>query len=551
MKGRAKPSVSQRIRYTSMFLVLATALLGMTTTLLFSLRMEYQNLDRNLMNSAQVLAQSPQVADVLSGRSGNETLTAYLDSTISRVQDIDAIVVADREGVIRYSPDASHIGKVYPGYQSLPVLNGESAHVDTGAGVSEVEHRALASVTGEDGELLGFVSVGIGVRSVHQTVIDTVACFAILTCLAAGVGLLLSRHLSGSIKSALMGYEPDVFRTLFHQREDILETLEEGVLAIDSQANITYMNAACMRMLNVQDLSRVLARPLLEIYPDSHLPRLLTTGKAEYNVPLYKMPGTHAVLSSRMPIWEEEEIVGAVAIFRDRTEVTGLAEELTGSRHLVEAMRAYTHEFINKLHTILGLIQLGRTEQAEQYILDVSQLHHQSVSRVMNQIEDTAVAALLVGKTSRAAELGIQLQVDPRSSLSGEDHLLPSGVMVTILGNLIENATESLDQSTRKQKEIHVSIVENAGGLFLCVEDTGPGILPELLPFIFDPGVSTKGEGHGLGLVRIKELTDLYHGHIRVESEPKSGTSFFLSFPSPISAPSQGDSPQDPQIGAK
>ena len=150
----------------------------------------------------------------------------------------------------------------------------------------------------------------------------------------------------------------------------------------------------------------------------------------------------------------------------------------------------------------------------------------------MNQIQDTAVAALLVGKTSRAAELGIQLQLDSKSVLSGEEHILPSGVLIHILGNLIENATESLNRSTRKQKEIHVSILENAEGLFLCVEDTGPGILPELLPYIFEPGVSTKGEGRGVGLSQIKDITDLYHGHIRVESEPKAGTSFFLSFSS-------------------
>ena len=541
MKRSAKRSISQRIQSLSLFLVLSTALMGMTTTLLFSLRMEYQAMDRNLMNSAQVLAQSPQVVDVLSGRSSNGTLTEYLDSTTSRIQDIDAIVVADLDGIIRYSPDASYEGTVYPDYQSLDVLNGKSTQVDTGAGVSELEHRALASVVNEDGGLLGFVSVGIGVRSVHQTVIDTVACFGILTFLAAGVGLLFSRHLSGAIKDSLMGYEPDVFRKLFHQREDILETLEEGILAIDQNSIITYMNSACLRMLDSKERSEALGRPLLEVYPASQLPRLLTTGKAEYNVHLKEMPGSQEVLSSRMPIWEDGEIVGAVAVFRDRTEVTSLAEALTGSRHLVEAMRAYTHEFINKLHTILGLIQLGRVEQAEQYILDVSEVHHQSVSRVMNQIEDTAVAALLVGKASRAAELGIQLQVDPRSSLSGEDHTLPSGVMVTILGNLIENATESLNHSTRKQKEIHVSILEDPDGLLLCVEDTGPGIVPELLPYIFEPGVSTKEEaGHGLGLVQIKDLTDLYHGQIRVESEPKAGTSFFLSFPadSTLSSPS-------------
>ena len=545
MKDR-KRSISQRIRIFSLFLVLTTALLGMTTTLLFSLRMEYENLDRNLMNSAQVLAQSPQVADVLSGRREDGTLTAYLDSTISRVRDIDAIVVVDRDGVIRYSPDASYVGTIYPDYASLPVMNGEGACVDTGAGVSEVEHRALASVSGTQGELLGFVSVGLGVRSVHRIVIDTAACFIILTLLAAGVGLLFSRHLSGAIKDALMGYEPDVFRKLFHQREDILESLEEGILAIDLDARIIYLNAACLDMLGIRNRSDVLGRPLTQVYPGALLPRLLTTGRSEYNVHLHQDSGAQAVFADRIPLWEGEEIVGAVAIFRDRTEVTALAEDLTGSRHLVEAMRAYTHEFINKLHTILGLIQLGRTEQAEQYILDVSQVHHQSVSRVMNQIQDTAVAALLVGKASRAAELGIQLQVDPRSSLSPEEHNLPSGVLVTILGNLIENATESLNRSTRREKEIHVSILENPDGLLLCVEDTGPGILPELLPYIFEPGISTKREaGHGVGLAQIKDLTDLYHGQIRVESEPKSGTAFFLSFPAPSTAPPRSPSPGD------
>ena len=297
MKRPAKRSISQRIQFLSLFLVLSTALMGMTTTLLFSLRMEYQSMDRNLLNSAQVLAQSPQVAEVLSGRSGNETLTAYLDSTISRVQDIDAIVVADREGIIRYSPDPSYEGTVYPEYQSLSVLNGESTQVDTGAGVSELEHRALASVMDESGELLGFVSVGIGVRSVHQTVIDTVACFAILTFLAAGVGLIFARHLSGAIKDSLMGYEPDVFRKLFHQREDILEALDEGILAIDRDCVITYMNAACLGMFGAKAAEDVLGRPLREIYPASQLPRLLTTGKPEYNVHLKQMPGSQEAVS--------------------------------------------------------------------------------------------------------------------------------------------------------------------------------------------------------------------------------------------------------------
>lgn len=375
--------------------------------------------------------------------------------------------------------------------------------------------------------------MGIGVRSVHQIVLDTVGCFAILTFLAAGVALVLSRNLSSSIKEALLGYEPDAFRQMFHQREDILETLEEGIIAIDKNAAVIYVNPAGLRLLNAQQLSDVLGRPLKELYPDTLLPRLLTTGKPEYNVHLQHVPGSKAALSDRMPIWEDDKIVGAVAIFQDRTEATAMAEELTGVRHLVEAMRAYTHEFINKLHIILGMIQLGQVEQAEQYILDISQIHHQSVSRVMSQIEDTAVAALLVGKTSRAAELGINLHLDPRSTLSADGRFLPSGVLVTILGNLIENATESLDHSTWKQKEIAVSIREKPDSLLLCVEDTGPASCLSCSPSFLNPMSPPRETGTALAWSRIRELVNLYHGQIRVESEPKSGTAFFLSFQTP------------------
>lgn len=123
-----------------------------------------------------------------------------------------------------------------------------------------------------------------------------------------------------------------------------------------------------------------MGKPLRAVYPVSTLGRILHTGKAEYNVSMKSLPNVR-VLSDRLPIYENGQLAGAVGIFRNRTEVTQLADDLTGVQHLVDAMRAYTHEFMNKLHVILGLLQIGQPERAEQYIMDTTRIQREAVSR--------------------------------------------------------------------------------------------------------------------------------------------------------------------------
>lgn len=531
MAGENAPSrsLNSRLQSMSLTIVLITVLLALGGTLWFTLRLEYINLDNNLMNSAAVIAQSPDVTDYLAGKGDKERVTSYLNNAIARVRDIDMIVLADRAGVVQYSPDSAYLGQLYPSSDGRAVLEGTESELSTGTGISGIERTAFAAVRSSDGTILGFAAVGIRMRSVHKLVMFTVLCFALLATTAIILSSLLARHISKGIKRALMGYEPDAFRRLFNQREDILDALEEGILAIDTNSNIIYLNQAAARMMALSSPHEALNRPLQQIYPASKLSRLLHTKKPEYNVSIQYLPGVNA-LSDRMPIWQDGQVIGAVGIFRDRTEMTRLAEDLTGVRHMVEAMRAYTHGFMNKLHIIFGLLQLGKVDQAQDYIMEITQTQRQAVSRVMSQIADTSLAALLVGKTSRAAELDIHLTVDRKSQVSDTDHFLPSGALITILGNLIDNSMDSLNNSPRKPKEITVSVREDTDTLVLCVEDNGPGIPPQVLPHIFESGFSTKGDDRGTGLSRVKEITALYHGRLRVESQPWVGTSFFISF---------------------
>lgn len=526
MKTGAR-SIRTQIVLVNLLMAAVAILLAMGATLILILVQDRQIIDRNLINSAQVLTRVPMIVETLGGGEPTPAFTAYLDDTILGVSDIDVIIVADTDGIQYYTHDPAQVGKPYTG-QALNALRLEAeAFTSDDTGDSGSERCAYAPVTGPDGTLLGFVMVGMKTRSTSIPLWRTVLYFVVIALVMSLLGALIARKFSERIKRSLMGYEPAAFLGLFNQREDILEALEEGVMAIDADEKIIYINRAAADML---DLGRDAVDQLLrEVCPRLTLGRILRTKQPEYNIAMLSLQNVR-ILADQVPIWDDEQVVGAVAILRNRTEVARLAEALTGVRHMVEAMRAYTHEFMNKLHVILGLLQLGEPEKAEAYIMDVTSIHQKSVGAISGSIKNPSVAALLVGKTSRCAELGIRLVLRPGSRLSADEGILPGEAYVTILGNLIENSVDAMNHPTSGLKQIFVSLVEDRDTLLICVEDTGPGMPPEIAKDIFKKGFTTKGPGHGTGLANVREVAEAYQAEIRVESEPGMGTAFFLIF---------------------
>lgn len=527
MERQGNQTLHTQLTHMNLALVLCTALLAFVGTLVITLRMEHRSVDLHLTESARIIAQLPQARQAME-LGETEALARILDQVIRQSPEIDLILIGDAQGQLYYAKDHALIGSVYHSTAYHRAIGGASYVVEDDS-LEEADRCAFSPVYGANGTVEGFAAVGIYTRSTLSLTRSTLLRFLSIAVAACCLGLLLSNRLSRRIKAALMGYEPEDFRRLFHRQQEVLDALEEGVIAIDRSGDVIFINRSAARLLAISDRLDCLGRPIHRCYKTSSLPRILCTGQPEYNIHA-DLPGGGQVLSDHVPIRQGGEVVGAVAIFRDRREVTQMAEDLTGVRHLVEAMRAYTHEFMNKLHVIHGLLQMKKYDMAMEYIMEITKTQRQAVSRVMDQIEAPMAAALLVGQSSRAAELGIRLTLDPGSHLSREDRFLPSAAFVSILGNLITNAMDSLDRSARRDKEITVSIRENTDGLLLCVEDTGPGIDSAVLPHIFEQGISTKGAQRGTGLSTVKELTDLYHGQIRVESQRGVGAVFYVTF---------------------
>ncbi|MDY5886675.1 MAG: ATP-binding protein [Treponema sp.] len=209
-------------------------------------------------------------------------------------------------------------------------------------------------------------------------------------------------------------------------------------------------------------------------------------------------------------------------------------EDLSGTKYLVDSMRANNHDFTNKLHVILGLIQIGEYDKAVSYIENISIIQRETLSKVMHSVDNPSFAALLIGKIARASECNVKFILKEGINFKDSDVHIPSEALVTIAGNLIDNAIDSMNMNfaldSQSVRELVFGVFTKPGELLITVDDTGCGIPDEDKDKVFDNGFSTKGTGRGIGLYHTKQLVKSLGGNILFESQVDAGTSFIVSF---------------------
>jgi len=487
-------------------------------------QMDDQAGDR-VLGVARLLAARPEVRSAFRLEHPEEVLQPLVQQWMEQT-GLDLIVIFNMDTVRYAHPNPELVGQHFTGGDEGPALQGQE-YVSHATGISGPSLRAFAPIRDESGRQIGVVVAGLWMASLTEDVRQALVELGILSLFGLAVGAIGAGAVAYNIKTSIFGLEPSQIATMLEERMAILQSIREGVVAVDGKSRITLLNTEAERLTGLGQ--EVIGTRITEVLPNSRLPDVVATGRPEFDQE--QLLRGRMILTNRVPIVVGGKVVGGVATFRDMSEMRELAAELTGVRQLAEALRAQAHEFMNRLHTISGLLELGRYGDAISYIASATRTHEEMVGFVTRRIREPALAGLLLGKMSAANERGIVLNLDPDSDVPVHQDRENRVDLVTIVGNLLENAFDAVAPLPQERRNVWVSLYADDRELLIEVEDTGIGIDEADRPHLFERGFTTKPGSKGIGLALVMFEVSRGGGTIEVDSKPGVGSRFTVHLP--------------------
>lgn len=478
-----------------------------------------------VLGVGRLLAMRPEVREAFKLEHPEEVLQPLAQQWMGQ-SNLDLIVIFNMD-TIRYAhPNPDLVGKHFTGGDEGLALQGEE-YVSQATGISGPSLRSFVPVYDERGKQVGVVVTGVWMTSLTRDIRDSLLELAALSLFGLGVGVLGAGAVAYNIKSSIFGLEPTQIGAMLEERVAILQSIREGVLAVDKKSRIAMLNKEAERLIGVGH--EAIGTLVTDMLPNSRLPEIVATGRTEFDQE--QVLQGRVILTNRVPVVVGGKVVGAVATFRDMSEMRELAAELTGVKQLAEALRAQAHEFVNRLHTVSGLLQLGREEDALRYIASVTRTHEEMVGFVTKRIREPALAGLVLGKISAANERGINLSLDPDSDVPVHDDRLGRVDLVTVVGNLVENAFEAVATLPEERRNVWLSLYADESEMLIEVEDSGAGIEEGDRARLFERGFTTKPGNKGIGLSLVMDELSRGGGSVEVDSQVGVGSRFTIHLP--------------------
>ena len=539
-------SIARRLLVANSVFVAVLTVFVATAAFLDARAANYTEAETRMLAIATSIADSPL------------TVTASVSPLPSSVLQPFALKVAEDTGadfITIMSPDrtrwthptASEIGKPYIGGIDAALAGAPMTEMSTGTLGPSV--RALVPVLDRDGTVTALVAVGVTTSNVSIALNSQLPAILGLAMVLFAAGLLVSALLGRYLHRVTLGWGPEQLAQVFVYYDSVLHSVREGLVLVDPRGELLLYNDQAARLLGIP--AALPPAPATSASTGFHLPtlaelalpttltQLLQSGRAaqdeihltddrvlvvsqEEAVPSHRSGGKASLRRRAAPM-------GRVVTIRDHTDLQTLGNELQSMRTLSDALRAQTHEHSNRLHTIVSLMELGRTREALEFATRDLELSQQLTDEMVNAVDEPVISALIMGKAAQAHELGITLTVTASGNLA--DSSLSVQDLVTVLGNLIDNALDAA-ASAPEPRQVGVSVAESTASVVIEVTDTGPGVEPATVTEILRLGYSTKepgGYGRGLGLALVRQAVSRLGGTLVISN--RGGAVFTVTIP--------------------
>lgn len=511
--------------------LLQTGLLGIFALNYLDNSLEEQ-VGQKAVHVAKTIAAIPQIIEAVETRDS----TFLQPTSIQLANTIEArfVVIGDRNSIRLAHPNFERVGQpMYDddGDYNEPALLEGRPYVQKAIGSLGASIRGKAPIFDQAGEnVIGVVSVGFLLDSVDSIIARYRTTLTIAIISAFLLSVLIAIWFANHFKKAIFGLEPEQIGLLFEERNATLESIREGIIAINSDGLITTFNRAALNTLELSANIPLLGQPIQQVLPGSQLLEVLADGEPQYDQEFWI--NDMCLIANRIPVRHNNRIIGVVASFRRKDELDMVSRKLTRIQQYADSLRSQTHEYSNKLHTIAGLIQIGANNEALNLIGQETENHQTLIHLLVEAVPDPVLAGCLLGKYNRARELGLTLRVDTESHMSDLPERLPRDQLVSIIGNLLDNAFDATWAHTGAGGEVFLTMTDLGNDLIFEIEDQGAGIPVDEQERIFEKGVSSKHEpGHGIGLHLVGTLLHRLGGTVTIDPAESGGSRFTVYIP--------------------
>ncbi|MDH5355921.1 MAG: sensor histidine kinase [Gammaproteobacteria bacterium] len=533
----SRASLRTRLMLSLIFVVLLQAIISGSFTLHYIEVVLEERIGAQALQLSRVVSSLPQIRQGLLARDVEQIQP--LAESIRKNTDSRFIVVGDLEGIRFSHPIADRIGQKRVGGDNQRAIEKGESYVSKAVGSLGPSMRGKSPIFDTTGNVIGVTSVGYMLDSIDETIGGYQNSVVLIVFASLFFSTLVGLAISGHFKRILFGLEPEEIARLFEERNTTLETVREGIISIDRDGMITTFNRTAVETLGLPKNLSLAGRDIRQVLPESDMWSALDSGIPEHDKEIW-INGQNLIVN-RLPVLFKGQVTGVVSSFRPKGELELLTRKLSHIEQYAETLRSQSHEYANKLHTIAGLIQIDAKDQALELIGQESKGVQELVHLLVETVPDPVIAGCILGKFNRARELNLELVVDPESHMKDIPSQLPREQLVSLLGNLLDNAFEAtrlhIKAGGTTDKSITLTMSDYGNDLIFEIEDNGEGVPDGEEQHIFEKGVTSKsgdGESHGYGLYFVATIVKNLQGKISINSTGAGGSRVIVYLPKKI-----------------